>query len=246
MTCYTVYETPLRPLLLTSDGFALTSLHLLPEQDSSPGVNGDPGSAGVPDLWANSVGLGGRRPSGRRGPGGSPVPTHGRTLDLDFVNSTGTPASACGQDARAPRIGVGWVRRDDALPFAAAKQQLAAYFEGRLREFDLPLAPIGTPFQQRVWEALRQIPYGLTLSYGELARRIGRPGSARAVGLANGRNPVAIIVPCHRVIGADGRLVGYGGGLGCKQALLAFEAAVLAGQTQLVHSAPRTGSPDGG
>ena len=115
-------------------------------------------------------------------------------------------------------------RRDDAQPFARAKQQLAAYFRGELTEFDLPLAPEGTPFQREVWEELRRIPYGTTVSYGEVARRLGRPKSSRAVGMANGRNPIPIVVPCHRVIGADGSLTGYGGGLDRKRALLDIEA----------------------
>jgi methylated-DNA-[protein]-cysteine S-methyltransferase len=102
-------------------------------------------------------------------------------------------------------------------------RQLTAYFGGRLREFDVPVAPEGTPFQRRVWAALQQIPYGNTLSYAELARRVGNPKAVRAVGLANGANPIAIIIPCHRVIGSNGSLTGYGGGLGTKQALLALE-----------------------
>lgn len=122
-----------------------------------------------------------------------------------------------------------WVRRDDAPLFAETRRQLGAYFEGRLTEFDLPLAPHGTPFQARVWEELRKIPYRVTISYGELARRVGNPNASRAVGLANGRNPISIIVPCHRVIGANGQLTGYGGGLSRKEALLALEASVLGG-----------------
>lgn len=94
--------------------------------------------------------------------------------------------------------------------------------------FDLALAPQGTPFQLRVWDELRKIPYGETISYGELARRIGNPKASRAVGLANGANPIAIVIPCHRVIGSDGRLVGFGGGLGMKETLLAFERGQLA------------------
>lgn len=121
-----------------------------------------------------------------------------------------------------------WQRDDAAEPFDAARQQLAAYFDGALQHFDLPLAPVGTPFQQQVWRALGQIAYGETTSYGELARRVGNPLGARAVGLANGRNPLSIVVPCHRVIGADGKLTGYGGGLDRKKALLDFEASVLA------------------
>jgi methylated-DNA-[protein]-cysteine S-methyltransferase len=116
---------------------------------------------------------------------------------------------------------------ETAAPFAEPVRQLDAYFAGTLRRFDLRLAPAGTPFQQRVWQALREIPYGETVSYSELARRIGRPAAARAVGAANGRNPLAIVIPCHRVIGSDGRLVGYGGGLPAKSALLALERRVV-------------------
>ena len=115
-----------------------------------------------------------------------------------------------------------------AFPFDHAREQLAAYFAGDLTEFDLALGPGGPPFARRVWGALQEIPYGETTSYGELARRIGRPGAARAVGLANARNPIAIVIPCHRVIGADGSLTGYGGGMDRKRALLELEAGRLA------------------
>ena len=100
---------------------------------------------------------------------------------------------------------------------ARAAEQLAEYFAGERREFDLPLAPRGTGFQERVWRALLAIPFGETRSYGELARAIGRPSASRAVGMANGRNPISIMVPCHRVIGANGTLTGYGGGLPAKR-----------------------------
>ncbi|HUH08014.1 MAG TPA: methylated-DNA--[protein]-cysteine S-methyltransferase [Egibacteraceae bacterium] len=113
--------------------------------------------------------------------------------------------------------------RDDR-PFAAVLAQLDAYWSGQPVTFDLQLAPTGTPFQLRVWEALAEIPYGLTRSYGQLAARVGARGAARAVGAANGCNPLPIIVPCHRVIGADGRLTGYGGGLERKRFLLALES----------------------
>jgi methylated-DNA-[protein]-cysteine S-methyltransferase len=109
---------------------------------------------------------------------------------------------------------------------AAATEQLRAYFAGERTTFDLPLDMHGNPFERRVWDELKQIPYGETVSYGEIAQRIGAPGSARAVGLANGRNPIAIIVPCHRVIGANGKLVGFGGGLPMKRALLDLEHGV--------------------
>ena len=102
-------------------------------------------------------------------------------------------------------------------------KQLHAYFAGKLRTFDVPVAPEGTPFQSQVWRALCDIPYGETVSYGEIAKRIGNPNAVRAVGLANGSNPIAVIIPCHRVIGSNGSLTGYGGGLPIKQALLALE-----------------------
>lgn len=104
-----------------------------------------------------------------------------------------------------------------------AAVQLAEYLEGKRRTFDVPLAPEGTLFQRKVWDALRAIPYGETRSYGEIAEQIGQPKASRAVGMANNKNPIAIIVPCHRVIGANGKLVGYAGGLDIKEKLLALE-----------------------
>lgn len=115
----------------------------------------------------------------------------------------------------------------NAAVLAAAARQLAEYFAGERRSFDLPLALAGTEFQRRVWAALRDIPYGETISYAELARRIGQPTAMRAVGLANGRNPVSIVVPCHRVIGASGSLTGYGGGLASKAKLIELEWRVI-------------------
>jgi methylated-DNA-[protein]-cysteine S-methyltransferase len=154
---YCHYSSPLGELVLTSDGEALSGLHL-PLPDGSP----------------------------------------------------------------APLSGSGW-RRDDS-PLAEALDQLRAYFDGDRTSFDLPLRMAGTPFQRLAWEALLTIPFGTTISYAEQARRIGRAGSARAVGAANGRNPIAIIVPCHRVIGSRGTLVGYGGGLPLKEWLLDHES----------------------
>ncbi|MFE0192114.1 methylated-DNA--[protein]-cysteine S-methyltransferase [Streptomyces sp. NPDC059008] len=127
------------------------------------------------------------------------------------------------QRHRPPQESFGSPADPGEPPFAAAIAQLQAYFRGASTTFDLPLALRGTPFQRRVWAALCTIPYGETLSYGQLAARIGAPSAARAVGLANGRNPIGIIVPCHRVVGADGSLTGYGGGLDRKRRLLAFE-----------------------
>lgn len=153
-TYYTHIDSPLGPLLVTSDGAALTSLTMTQHR-------------------------------------------HGVTITPDWVA--------------------------DEAPFAAARTQLDAYFAGTLRVFDLPLHASGTVFQQRVWQALLDVSFGHTQSYGELARRIGRPKAARAIGLANGRNPISIIVPCHRVIGADGSLTGYGGGIERKRWLLNHE-----------------------
>jgi methylated-DNA-[protein]-cysteine S-methyltransferase len=130
------------------------------------------------------------------------------------------------QQGRHPlTIHSNWVRDDSA--FVEVRAQLGEYFHGERREFDVPLGLNGNDFELRVWEALRQIPYGETVSYGEIARRIGDPTAPRAVGLANGRNPIAVIVPCHRVIGADGSLTGYGGGLERKRFLLDLEAGVI-------------------
>jgi methylated-DNA-[protein]-cysteine S-methyltransferase len=113
---------------------------------------------------------------------------------------------------------------------AAARAQLAEYFSGERQRFDLPLAPRGTPFQLRVWRALQEIPFGRTMSYGELARRLGSPTAMRAVGGANARNPIAVIVPCHRVIGANGALTGFGGGMQRKRWLLEHEGVLPAMQ----------------
>lgn len=118
----------------------------------------------------------------------------------------------------------GWKRAPDNPILALARGQLAEYFACMRREFDLPLDPQGTPFQRAVWKAIAGVPYGETISYKELARRAGHPGAVRAVGAATGRNPLGIIVPCHRIVGADGGLTGYAGGLARKRALLALEA----------------------
>lgn len=112
-------------------------------------------------------------------------------------------------------------------PVGAAVKQLREYFAGKRADFDLPLAPVGTEFQRTVWRNLQDIPYGETISYGELAKRVGNPKASRAVGAANGQNPIPIVIPCHRVIGANGKLTGFGGGLPTKEALLALETKQL-------------------
>lgn len=124
---------------------------------------------------------------------------------------------------RPTPIAADWEK--NAAPFAETIAQLGTYFAGDLQAFNLCLAPTGTPFQLAVWQELQAIPYGETISYGELARRIGKPKAVRAVGAANGANPLPLVVPCHRVVGSDGRLTGYGAGLPIKEALLAHERA---------------------
>ncbi|WP_409484604.1 methylated-DNA--[protein]-cysteine S-methyltransferase [Arsenicicoccus dermatophilus] len=124
---------------------------------------------------------------------------------------------------RTPVVAEHGPRRDEDPLLARARTQLGEYFAGRRQDFDLPLAPPGDAFQQRVWRALRAIPYGQTRSYGALAAQLGQPGAAQAVGHANGANPLSIVVPCHRVVGADGSLTGYAGGLARKRWLLAHE-----------------------
>lgn len=155
--------------------------------------------------------------------------TYTSTLDTPFG-----PIFLCGDGAfltglhfpghrHWPGLDPAWQRDDES--FAVARQQLTEYFAGERREFDIPVRLHGTPFQQRVWQELTRIPHGVTITYAELARRIGRPTATRAVGAANGRNPVSIIVPCHRVISASGELTGYGGGLDNKRRLLELEGA---------------------
>jgi len=141
------------------------------------------------------------------------------------ADDTGLRLISFENEKKHPQPDPEWVEDADAL--AEVSRQLEAYFAGRLEEFDLELAPQGTPFQMQVWRELERIPYGTTISYRELAERIGNPRAVRAVGTANGANPLPIVIPCHRVIGADGRLTGYGGGLEKKEALLALEGALL-------------------
>ena len=145
---------------------------------------------------------------------------------VDDLLLTSDGQALTGVHFRGTAAAASW-RRDDSW-FKEVKRQLRDYFAGRARMFSLRLAPQGTPFQRRVWAALQKIPFGQTASYGELAKRIGHPGAARAVGAANGQNPIAIIIPCHRVIGADGTLTGFGGGLQRKRTLLELEANILA------------------
>ena len=131
----------------------------------------------------------------------------------------------------SPEPGDDWRERPDAAPFAAVREQVAAYFAGTRSAFDLPLLPKGgraTGFQREVWRRIAEVPTGSTITYGELARRRGRPAAVRAAGAATGRNPVSLIVPCHRIVGHDGALTGYAGGVERKRALLALERGTAA------------------
>lgn len=141
------------------------------------------------------------------------------------LTSDGTSLTALQPDSSKYPVNTreDWVEDENAAPFPETRRQLEEYFAGRRTDFDLPLAPQGTEFQRRVWQELLTIGHGTTATYGDIARRIGNPNGMRAVGLANGKNPIAIIIPCHRVIGADGTLTGYAGGLGMKQTLLDLE-----------------------
>lgn len=153
---------------------------------------------------------------------------------------TATPRGLSGLwivgEKHCPPIAAEWV--EDPTFLAPAAVQLAGYFNGTRRHFDLPLDVAGTRFQQEAWAALQQIPYGQTLTYQQQAAATGRPAAVRAVGTANGRNPISIIVPCHRVIGANGSLTGYGGGLNAKQWLLAHEAKHAAAELELRKEPP--------
>jgi methylated-DNA-[protein]-cysteine S-methyltransferase len=141
--------------------------------------------------------------------------------------------------SKLPGLGSDWIQNATIDPLPAAARQLQAYFAGKRHEFDLPLRMEGTEFQQRVWQELRRIPFGETRSYGQLAKRLNNPNGSRAVGLANGRNPIAIIVPCHRVIGADGSLTGFGGGIDRKEWLLSHEGHPGTRELALGHPASR-------
>jgi methylated-DNA-[protein]-cysteine S-methyltransferase len=160
-----------------------------------------------------------------------PVSGLRRGCSLRRVHTVDTPLGPLLLSADGNRLsGVAFAHeasgaRSGAPIFAEAEAQLGAYFAGELERFELPLAARGTAFQRGVWEALREIPYGSTTTYSELAARLGRPSACRAVGAANGRNPLPVVVPCHRVVGSAGALTGYGGGLGRKRRLLALEAA---------------------
>jgi methylated-DNA-[protein]-cysteine S-methyltransferase len=144
---------------------------------------------------------------------------------LLVADESGLLEIAFAEGRTAPVVDPAWINGGALL--REPVRQLDAFFAGQLRDFDLPLKPEGTAFQQRVWKLLREIPFGETISYGELARRAGNPAASRAVGLANGSNPIAIVIPCHRVIGSNGKLTGYGGGLQNKRWLIDFERSQL-------------------
>jgi methylated-DNA-[protein]-cysteine S-methyltransferase len=147
---------------------------------------------------------------------------------MRFETPFGPAWAAVNDNGSVTRFGFGDGKTDGRRHPEVARQ-VEDFFAGKRRAFDLPLAPEGSDFQKRVWMELVRIPFGETMSYGELARRVGRPGAARAVGRANATNPIALIVPCHRVIGSNGKLTGYAGGLELKEKLLAWERRLTAG-----------------
>jgi methylated-DNA-[protein]-cysteine S-methyltransferase len=159
-----------------------------------------------------------------------PVRARARGASVVFVHSMDTPIGTLWLDAddaglaRVAFQGPSGARSDEPL-LRQAEAQLSAYFAGELTQFELPLSPRGTDFQRRVWDAVARVPYGRTTTYSAVAAAVGRPTACRAIGAANGRNPLAIVIPCHRVVGASGALTGYGGGLERKRALLDLEAA---------------------
>jgi methylated-DNA-[protein]-cysteine S-methyltransferase len=166
------------------------------------------------------------RPSAAWGTGRTHAEISSPLGPLTLVAEDGLLRGVYFEDQRhAPAVAAFGERRPEE--FAGLRDQFDAYFAGELTEFDVALSAPGSPFQQQVWAALRDIPYGETRSYGQIASTIGKPAASRAVGLANGRNPIGIIVPCHRVVGADGSLIGYGGGMERKAALLALERREL-------------------
>lgn len=148
-------------------------------------------------------------------------------FSIAFNNAGAVVATAFGNEPELRRrLGSGPVTKADSSLVAVAKNQVVAYLDGQRRDFDLPLAPHGTPFQQKVWTALRRIPFGETRSYGEVAAQLGQPNASRAVGRANATNPICVITPCHRVIGADGSLTGFAFGEDIKRRLLVLEGAL--------------------
>ena len=147
---------------------------------------------------------------------------HGRMLLV--ADDKGLASVSFAGQKYAPRVARDWTRDSAHAPIAKAKRELAEYFAGRRKRFSVKLSPQGTPFQRKVWKAIAQVAFGKTIAYAELARRAGCPGSTRAAGAATGRNPIGVIVPCHRIVGSNGSLTGYAGGLAKKRALLALEA----------------------
>lgn len=189
----------------------------LPSTAASPSSAASANTAASPNsLWFDRL-------DSPVGPLFAAVDGEGALVRLTFLDSPGDEAA---EIARLAALDGAPPRRSPER-CRGVGEQLAEYFAGRRRDFDLPLAPRGTDFQRAVWSELTRVPYGRTVSYGELASRVGRAGASRAVGGANNRNPLPIVVPCHRVIGADGSLTGYGGGLDRKRALLALEGVPL-------------------
>lgn len=238
MTQRLAIASPVGPLTLEADGGCLTAIRFggmagtsgapeMPETSEMPEISGMLGISGMPEISGMpGAGIFGMSRLFERS--GMPEPAvcaaGAAAAGCDPAFPLGRHPGIADGPAAASAVPADAVRNDDTPPLLQeAARQLAAYFAGRLRRFELPLRPAGTPFQQRVWAALCEIPYGEVRSYGAIAARIGAPKAARAVGRANHGNPLPIVIPCHRVIGASGALTGYGGGLPIKEYLLRIE-----------------------
>jgi methylated-DNA-[protein]-cysteine S-methyltransferase len=204
-------------------GGQLALLARLPADRGAHGTHGSPGSPGSHDSESS-----GNAEITRIGPGADDA--EGATEDAGGGSGALAELHLFPSAAAAEQAAGAAPRRPEVAPLPEVRRQLAEYFAGRRQTFSLPLAPWGTTFERRVWQELCAIPHGETRSYAEVARAIGHPDACRAVGRANGRNPIAVVIPCHRVIGSDGSLTGYGGGLPLKRFLLDLEGARSAGR----------------
>ena len=231
-TAFTRTPSPLGELTLVASVTGLTAVYFPTSRHVPPLHVVERGTGGEDDVPVAEREAGGKAEVVKKEPGGKAHVVERETGGEAKVVEREAGGEVSEAQVLIQRAGTGWVKDDGSGPAAAvlarAREQLNEYFARTRTTFDLPLDPAGSAFERRVWDALRAIPYGSTVSYGELARRLGDPRATRAVGAANGKNPIPIIVPCHRVVGARGELTGFGGGLDRKRWLLEHEGAALA------------------